>query len=212
MKFLAFLRGTQADDAAARWRLACEARETVAAAQLRAVINEVTVTEPETAWDLVLELWADSPQVVEALNLRALVPGGGWALVQVDELVEKDMWSGGAPPPQAVKQIAAWWRQPQLKREEARRHWDEHVPLANRVHVGAGRYVRHWLASRPLDGELPYDGVAMQTFASQHDFKERLFDGPQGEAQVRADVQEFIAGFHVLLVREQHIDFSKGEQ
>jgi hypothetical protein len=37
----------------------------------------------------------------------------------------------------------------------------------------------------------PYDGFALCGFASEEDLRERFFDGPEGQAAIRADVATF---------------------
>jgi hypothetical protein len=203
MKALAFLKLGDAGDAEARRHLVDAAIAAVRKAQLRGVVNEVHASQGQAAWDAVVELWVEEAAQLASLDLAALVPGGRCTMVAVEERVEKDVWNGRALPADAIKLIVGWTRRAELSSAEARRHWDEHVPIANRVHIGVGRYVRHWLAPTMLAGNaLPYDGVAEQTFIDAKALKEGMYDSAAGEAEILADVQEFIGSYDIFTSRE----------
>lgn len=124
---------------------------------------------------------------------------------RVTELVEKDeLRTAGAPTP-AVKLIAAWQARTDIARTEARRHWDEHVPLANRIHIGCVRYVRNWVDALAMSSSAcprPYQGIAFQYFRTREDLEQRSFDTPQSVHVIQNDVAEFIASFDVLIASE----------
>ena len=104
-----------------------------------------------------------------------------------------------------MKLIAAWEARDDVTRTEVRRHWDEHVPLANRIHVGCAA-LRAQLG-RCVGCELepsarPYQGFAFQYFRTQQDLVERSFDRPESRAIIEADVADFLASCDVLLATE----------
>lgn len=110
-----------------------------------------------------------------------------------------------ARPTPGIKLVAAWIGRDDVAREDLRRHWDEHVPLANRIHIGVRRYVRNWvtaLASAPTPFPPPYQGFAFQYFDSQADLIERSFDRPESVQIIADDVADFISSHEVLLTTE----------
>ena len=94
-----------------------------------------------------------------------------------------------------------WIGRSELTPAEQRRHWDEHVPLANRIHVGCTRYVRNWVEAPTANhgaAAPPYQGIAMQHFLTEQDLRERSFDSPTSVQVIKDDVAEFIAEHLVL--------------
>ena len=69
----------------------------------------------------------------------------------------------------------------------------DHVPLALEHHPLMRRYVVNLVDLVP-PGEPSYDSVAELTFASLDDYRERLYDSPEGERIVHADVARFMGG------------------
>ena len=116
----------------------------------------------------------------------------------VTELVGKDVGPPRSWPTAGIKWIVPWIGRSDVPPAERRRHWDEHVELANRVHVGVSRYVRNWVDSPLSAGAPPYQGIAMQHFPSEADARERLFDSPASVRLITGDVAKFIADHLVL--------------
>ena len=128
----------------------------------------------------------------------AAVPEGAEAY-RVDERVQ---WEGARP---AVTRISFVTRARGLSHEEFAHHWTQvHAPLARRHHPGICRYVQNVVVHKLTPGAPDVDGIAELGFASVHDFRERMYDSPEGKEIVAADVREFIdvaAGWRMLARR-----------
>ncbi len=85
-------------------------------------------------------------------------------------------------------------RRPDLTREEyARCVLDGHVPLALKHHTTMKRYEVNIALEDPVGGEA-FDSLPALCFESLSDFQERLYDSPESEAIIHADVQRFMGG------------------
>jgi EthD domain len=165
-------------------------------------VNLVQGADPGTPWHAVLELWGDqtlaqSPWEDAEIDRRV----ARRAVYRVTELVEKDVGPARRWPTAGPKLIVPWIGRRELTPAEQRRHWDEHVPLANRIHVGCTRYVRNWVeASAPNLAATtpPYQGIAIQHFLTEQDLRERSFDSPASVQVIQDDVAEFIAEYMAL--------------
>jgi EthD domain len=185
-------------------RLQDRALAAFAAAPFDVALN--LVQDDAAPWHLVVEAWTDAANLHELL--RGGVPGefiATRATYRVEELIEKD--EGPAPgwPVAGVRLIVPWRRRTDVSPPECRRHWDEHVPLALRVHVGVTRYVRNWVEAAVGDeaAQAPaYQGIASQHYPSEQDLRERSFDSPASVQVINDDVAEFIAEFLALQVIE----------
>jgi len=126
---------------------------------------------------------------------NAEVPAGAEAY-RVDERVQ---WERGDP---AVTRISFVRRARGLTREDFARHWSEvHAPLARAHHPGICRYVQNVVVHTLTPDTPDVDGIAELGFASLDDFRERMYDTPEGKETIAADVREFIdvtAGWRML--------------
>lgn len=173
---------------------------------LGCAVNVVQAAGDPAPWDAVLELWLDarSPAAPFAL-LGAIPPRTRIANFMVEELVEKDAGPPRGWPTPGIKMIVPWTGRADVPPADQRRHWDEHVPLANRIHVGVSRYVRNWIERSAASAHAAapaWQGIAMQSFASEADLRERLFDTPASVQVILDDVAEFIADHVALTVVE----------
>lgn len=172
---------------------------------LAAAVNVVQPAFEPAPWDVVLELWLDRRNPAAPFALFGTIPPGTRiATCVVEELVEKDAGPARGWPTPGIKMIVPWFGRADVTAGEQRRHWDEHVPLANRIHVGVGRYVRNWVEQRSPPDAPPYQGIAMQSFATEADLRERLFDTQENVQVILDDVAEFIADHVALVVVEYH--------
>ncbi len=93
-------------------------------------------------------------------------------------------------------------RRPDLSRDEyARRILEGHAPLALVHHPNLRRYVIQIVEGRPADGD-EIDSLPTLWFDSIEDFRERLYDSPEGQAVIRQDVQRFMGGSDAYATRE----------
>jgi uncharacterized protein (TIGR02118 family) len=135
-----------------------------------------------------------------AVFLRDDVPRlDGLEAYRVDQRVQWDR--GGA----TVARISFVRRAPGLTREEFARHWMEvHAPLARRHHPGICRYVQNVVVETLTPGAPEVDGIAELGFATLDDFRERMYDSPEGREIIAADVRTFLdvgAGWRMLARR-----------
>lgn len=206
MKFIVFLKAAPASGRAglAGW-LAETGAPTLAAHADRCVLNLVAGAA-DARFDAAVELWAADAEVLAALNARAWTAVADSVAYAVDEHIEKaDFTPPAAGRTAAVKLVAGWTRRVDVSPAEARRHWDEHVPLANRIHVGCERYVRHWVrgVAQAHARDVPcYQGIAFQYYRTAEDLRERSFDRPESVAIIHDDVADFLTNTDVLIVEE----------
>ena len=162
-------------------------------------VNLVQFIGTPTPWHAVLEIWNEEPDVPwnEAEIDRYVARRVAY---RVTELVGKDVGPQRQWPTPGPKLIVPWIGRADITPVEQRRHWDEHLPLANRIHVGCQRYVRNWVEA-PAPGQTaapPYQGIATQHYLTDQDLRERSFDTPASVQVINDDVAEFIAE-HVVL-------------
>jgi uncharacterized protein (TIGR02118 family) len=94
-------------------------------------------------------------------------------------------------------------KRPELSREEFLARWTgEHVELARRL-PGLRGYVIHL-----LEGDAPYDGIAITTFDSRED-AERAFADPELAAGLARTREEFAASVEVCFAQE-HVVVEEG--
>ena len=104
-----------------------------------------------------------------------------------------------------VARISFVRRAPGLTRDEFARHWTEvHAPLVRRHHPGICRYVQNIVVEGLTPGAPEVDGIAELGFASLDDFRERMYDSPEGQQIIASDVRTFLdvgAGWRMLARR-----------
>ncbi|MEO8603569.1 MAG: EthD family reductase [bacterium] len=76
-----------------------------------------------------------------------------------------------------------------------------HVPIALTHHPTMRRYTVN-IVERSPDGEAPLDSVGELSFDTLADFRERLYDSPEGEKIVGRDVAGFMGGAHAYATTE----------
>lgn len=204
MKFLSLIRARAIPAAElCRWILDDFAPQ-LSRHGIRCAISVLSEPAPNIA-DVVLETWTADPGDIDHVHAPELLQRAEIATYQIAESIEKDELQCSGSPTPAVKLIAAWEAREDVARTEVRRHWDEHVPLANRIHVGCERYVRNWVEALVFSSACyprPYQGFAFQYFRTHRDLVERSFDKPESQAVIDADVGEFLSRFDVLLTTE----------
>jgi hypothetical protein len=209
VKFISFLAAGQdaGQDAPAFCNWVLHEFAPALAPQVRGlVVNCVLPAASAPVWDIVIETWCDPEPELSMLDTPELRARAARSVTfAVDELVGKDNGFARGQPTIGVKLIAPWTGRDDVSRTEIRRHWDEHVPLANRIHIGCERYVRNWVTSlvmAPTPYPPAYQGIAFQYFASQQDLVERSFDKPESVQVITDDVADFLASCDVLVTRE----------
>jgi uncharacterized protein (TIGR02118 family) len=124
---------------------------------------------------------------------------GALGAVEAHRVDERVQWDGGDA---TVARISFVRRAPGLTRGEMARHWAErHAPLARRHHPGITRYVQNVVVEPLTPGAPELDGIAELGFASLADFRERMYDSPEGREIIATDVRRFLdvgAGWRML--------------
>jgi len=86
-------------------------------------------------------------------------------------------------------------RRPDISHEEyARKVLGGHVPLALRHHATMRHYVVNIVDRAQIPGSPEIDSVAELSFDSMEDYRERLYDSPEGEQIIHRDVLGFMGG------------------
>lgn len=153
--------------------------------------------------DAVIEIWSEEP--VAALVAADAALAGAWLDIRIsDEVVGKQ--GAGAPPPgvtPGLSQLSFIEAIASLPRAEAERHWSEHIPLANAVHVGMERYVQDRL-SPAREGSAPWFGIAHLHFPDEAALRDGLFRSQEDIDLIVADVAEFVAS-HATITAIEHV-------
>jgi len=76
-----------------------------------------------------------------------------------------------------------------------------HVPLALRHHPTLRRYVVN-VVEEALAGAPPLDSIGALSFDTLADYRERLYDSPEGERAIQRDVAGFLGGADAYATRE----------
>jgi uncharacterized protein (TIGR02118 family) len=86
-----------------------------------------------------------------------------------------------------------------------------HVPIALRHHPTMRKYVVN-IVDHSAAGAAEVDSVGELSFATLDDFRNRLYDSPQGEEIVHRDVARFMGGAHSYATTEHvHKSFHTGQ-
>ena len=160
----------------------------------RLTVNVLDLAQPQGGkmeeappYDVVAEIWLDDA----GGSRRVLSAPGCVAVYRVGTSIEKDEpYDLDAPP--RVKLFSFITPVAGLTDREFRRHWDEHVPIALRVHTACAQYVRHFVEASLPDDAPPVRGIGMIAMRTVHDLTLRMFNSPQGQADVVADTAEFV--------------------
>lgn len=83
----------------------------------------------------------------------------------------------------------------------ARRSWRLHAPLAERVHVGADRYVQNWVVAALTPESPPTRGLPEMRFPDEASLVERFFDSDRGRDEILQDTAHFVASGPRLYLR-----------
>jgi uncharacterized protein (TIGR02118 family) len=102
-----------------------------------------------------------------------------------------------------VKMICPVRRREGMSHDDFVHHWlGKHVPLALAHHPGLCRYVTNVVDARLSPAGEEWDGIAELHFASAEELRRGLFDSPEGERIIRADIERFIARAFAYRVAE----------
>jgi uncharacterized protein (TIGR02118 family) len=101
-------------------------------------------------------------------------------------------WPDGARTP-GVEMISPVRRAAGVTHEQFDAHWrDGHAPLALRHHVGMWEYRQNVVCAIETPGSPDFDGIAILGFPTEEDYRERLFDTPEGRAIIWEDIPRFL--------------------
>ena len=92
-----------------------------------------------------------------------------------------------------VKLVCPIVRRPEMSHAAFVEHWlTRHVPLALCHHPGLQRYVTNVVDEQLSSSGAPLDGIGELHFASAEARQTQMFDSPEGERIIRADIARFI--------------------
>ncbi|MFN8544904.1 MAG: EthD domain-containing protein [Candidatus Binatia bacterium] len=161
-------------------------------AMRRCVVNVVERNPPDaTALDGIDELSFDA--LADARDLAGLLDG-----VDAYRTTEHVHKAPPAPPPTTgrspgVKLVCPVVRRSGMSHAEFVTHWlDRHVPLALRHHPGLAKYVTNVVDEKLSASGPDLDGIAELHFPSPEALATAMYDSPDGERVIRADVARFI--------------------
>ena len=154
------------------------------------------------AFDLVVEIWfeGDGPAQVHRDQDGQGVVARAFDY-SVTEIVEKDLASAEVPGV-GVKSFVGILGLPGQNARDARARYDAHAPLALDVHIGLGRYVRHWVDRRSTPDAPRYIGISLLQFPTRADYIDRFYRDPEDMKLILADVAGFLSGVERLLATE----------
>jgi uncharacterized protein (TIGR02118 family) len=110
-----------------------------------------------------------------------------------------------------VKLIFLCRRRPDITHERyAELLLDGHVPIALRHHPTMRRYTVN-IVDQGRPGEEALDSIGELSFDSLADYRERLYDSPEGEAIIQRDVAGFMGGAHAYATTE-HVQKAVAER
>lgn len=152
------------------------------------------------SWHAVHESWfptsEDFRRTARVLEAELHGRRAHWVSYRVTPLLEKDprfaeAGAQGRRPALTYVTPVSWL--PGLPATEARRHWDEHVPIALRVHASLTKYERNWVDEVVSwsSGVVPVDAYADFSFNSLEDW-ERFFPDEAASLEITRDIANFI--------------------
>jgi hypothetical protein len=83
----------------------------------------------------------------------------------------------------------------------ARRSWSLHAPLAERVHIGADRYIQNWVTDVLTPDSPPTRGLPELRFPDESALVDRFFDSDRGRDEILQDTAHFVASGPRLYLR-----------
>jgi len=138
--------------------------------------------------EIYAEFWSSRP--LAAADIAP--PKGSQQAFSVEERIEKaelDRRPGISP---GIRLLSPLYPVAGAAPAESIGYWDEHVPLALRVHVGMNRYVRDIVVA-PLDGNTSgMFGVASLHFPGEDAIRDRFFDKPESIPLHAEDLARFV--------------------
>jgi len=152
-----------------------------------------------------VEAWGEKGALERlAHDLRTLSTTLGAYLVDVSEEKGHDVVPESGSARKVVGILLRKWDQ---SARDTRARWDEHVPLALRIHHGATSYTRNWV-SQPLADSADVFGLAMLRFASTESLDHGYYVAPELEsrAELAHDIARFVGIAIRLTVRERLIE------
>ena len=91
------------------------------------------------------------------------------------------------------KLIHLCYRRPEITHDQyAERVLGGHVPLALRHHPTMRRYVVNIVGQELVPGPREVDAIAELSFSTLADYRDRLYDSPEGQAIIARDVARFL--------------------
>ncbi len=116
---------------------------------------------------------------------------------------EARLVTGKKGPVGSISLVALVKQAEGVSRQDAFRHWDEHIPLALEIHHKAVSYKQYRLLRSITQGAPDYFGLAILSFASPEDVLTGIYRSKEDEKIIADDVAEFISSAEVMFGTEQ---------
>ncbi|MDB5714510.1 MAG: Ethyl tert-butyl ether degradation EthD [Sphingomonadales bacterium] len=201
MKAVAFVRAPTGEDPALykHWYLHSFAPSLVASVPEIVGLTVNVIRQAEALYEgagmppvaeIYAEFWAAPGHRLTAEHIRPT--RGTQQVFEVDERIEKaelDRQPGVMP---GIRLLSPLHPIDGATREQSIAYWDQHVPLALRVHIGMNRYVRDIVRTVLSEEQTPVFGVASLHFPSDDAIRDRFFDSPDSIPEHAADLARFV--------------------
>jgi len=138
--------------------------------------------------NVVLEIWSAEGHALVPADL----PFTCSAAYQVEEIPEKGSMDWPMGPVPGFTLISRNWPKAGARAEEIRAGYDNHPPLARRVHVGMDAYTRNWIEQRTPQDAAPYASVSILHFADLDALVNRLYLNDEDRQAIARDADGFM--------------------
>lgn len=201
MKMVAFVQAPAGGDSTAfkTWYLDSFAPSLLASVPNIAGLTVNVIRQSEALYDgagappiadIYAEFWAAAGGRLTADAIRPT--GGTQQVFEVDEHVEKAELDRRPGIMEGIRLLSPLYPVDGATREQSVGYWDQHVPLALRVHIGMNRYVRDIVRAVLSEEPSPVFGVASLHFPSDDAIRDRFFDSPDSIPEHAADLARFV--------------------
>ena len=157
--------------------------------------SDASIGQSRPEYDLIVSLDGDDG-LVRDVDWQALI-GGAIATVHSYAVEAHTKFDRGARRKPGIspgrKLFGRLMFHADMPDSAARRSWTLHAPLAEKVHVGASRYVQNWVLEALSPNSPPTRGMPEMSFPSDDDLIRRFFDSDRGREEILQDTAHFVA-------------------
>lgn len=146
-------------------------------------------------YDVIVSL-AGAPALVETIDWATLL-GEAPVAAHGYAVEERSIFDRGAPRgiglSPGTKLFGLLMFHADMPDSAVQRSWALHAELAERVHVGASRYVQNWITRRLSPDAPDARGMPEMSFPTHSDLIDRFFDSSRGRDEILQDTAHFVA-------------------